>query len=528
SFWFGNDYPQNSLIYERNANLTGLAKLDSAYNPPPNGGWFNIFANVTNKTETLMIQLFTQFQTQAWGITSTSSPELDAILGERPEQPMISSRSDVIRLIAALNNTSPVAPFLSSPASPGSPYGLLGAMEGRYFYNVSQSSRSNATLEGLQAVPFFATAASLEGRQTRVTPSEMDDILASRIRTLIQSLSELNKTVLFKRGPSAAEITAFNIQAGKVTKMMPYGGLYLDAFSREELRAKVMMQVGNDKRISSSATYPTQGKRQMIFLTQISQALLKAFGVGETAMITQGLRIFPQVQTTKIDISFGGVIGRILYPFGVSFLLPIFVIMLVKEKEERIWAYYLTNYVTFYILFAASTIVFLLAGRFSRLEFFTVTQPAVLIILFFLWGHVQIALAFFFASLFSKSRIALVMTFLIVLCGVIISLVLERLFSEDQIPSAIFLWPPFAFYRALGLINKSSLSKNLPAYRLSMLKRGDEVFTATMFLVLGFFVYGLLAIYFSAVIPSEFGVRQPWHFPITAPIEELKRRQRIR
>jgi hypothetical protein len=29
-------------------------------------------------------------------------------------------------------------------------------------------------------------------------------------------------------------------------------------------------------------------------------------------------------------------VGRILYPFGVSFLLPIFVITLVKEKEDRI------------------------------------------------------------------------------------------------------------------------------------------------------------------------------------------------
>jgi hypothetical protein len=44
----------------------------------------------------------------------------------------------------------------------------------------------------------------------------------------------------------------------------------------------------------------------------------------------------PQLFTTKADLPIASFVGRILYPFGVSFLLPIFVITLVKEKEDRI------------------------------------------------------------------------------------------------------------------------------------------------------------------------------------------------
>ncbi len=49
------------------------------------------------------------------------------------------------------------------------------------------------------------------------------------------------------------------------------------------------------------------------------------------AQITHGFRIMPQVDSNALNIPFGGVIGRILYPFGVSFLLPVFVLILGTE-----------------------------------------------------------------------------------------------------------------------------------------------------------------------------------------------------
>jgi hypothetical protein len=52
---------------------------------------------------------------------------------------------------------------------------------------------------------------------------------------------------------------------------------------------------------------------------------------------------------------------------------------------------------------------------------------------------------------------------------------------------------------------------------MARLKPGNEVFTALVFLVIEIFVYGLVSIYLFAVLPSEFGVRKPWHYPISDP-----------
>ena len=52
--------------------------------------------------------------------------------------------------------------------------------------------------------------------------------------------------------------------------------------------------------------------------------------------ITQGLRLFPENSSTGFSIPIASFIGQILYPFGVSFLLPVFVLALVKDKEERV------------------------------------------------------------------------------------------------------------------------------------------------------------------------------------------------
>ncbi|KAI8621977.1 P-loop containing nucleoside triphosphate hydrolase protein [Chytriomyces sp. MP71] len=320
---------------------------------------------------------------------------------------------------------------------------------------------------------------------------------------------------------------------------MPYGALWLNEFDTAKLNVSAILHFGADSRIAASGNFPSQGFRQLLIVSQMGQASLRGLLSAKygSATITQGVRLFPQEQSTKISIQAGGLIGRILYPFGVSFLLPIFTIMLVKEKEDRIyimmklnglktWTYYLSHYAVFYILYALSTLVFIIVGLKSRLTFFTQTEIGVLVLLFFIWGHVQIVLAFFFSTLFSKSRIALVLVFLIVLLGVIISLVAERLFSNTTAPPAFFIWPPFAFYRALTLINTASYTTTSMPYKMSKLKYGDEVFKAIQFMIAEVFIYGLISIYLSFVTPSEFGKQYAWHFPVTLPIAFLQKQKR--
>jgi len=84
--------------------------------------------------------------------------------------------------------------------------------------------------------------------------------------------------------------------------------------------------------------------------------------------------------------------------------------------------YWLSEYIHFYSLHIISTIVFIITGFIFKLQFFTLTSPGVYLLLFFLWGHVQILLAFLFSSLFQRSRYALLVGFLLVVIGVIINI----------------------------------------------------------------------------------------------------------
>ncbi|KAJ3213533.1 hypothetical protein HDU67_002781 [Dinochytrium kinnereticum] len=537
AYWFGADYPANSPIYEKNADAPLASKLDSTYVPPPDGGWFSVLSNAANLPPldlNSQISAFSRLQKKQWVIYG-SRPELRGILGERPEQEPV-SLSGVPGFLAGLNRANVSYPSYTTTKRPDGSYGILGSIEGRYYTNFTLdfTSSSGGGFAGLNRVPYYVP---VDGGIAN--PDRLDEELNNRFQDLLNSLAQLNKTAL-SGGTSRnnADLIRFQVEASARTAIMPYGAIYLDAFDASTLSARAIVQFGRDRRLDAAASFPTQGIRQFMQVTQLSQAFLRAFNPSfASATITQGVRAFPSLQSTKFDLPFGGLIGRILYPFGVSFLLPIFVIVLVKEKEDRIlmmmkmngmkaYAYYISHYITFYVLFAISTIIFLIAGRFFRLDFFTKTEISVLAIMFFFWGHVQIALAFFFASIFNKNRIALVTVFLLVLCSVIIAIVLDQLFVNGQVPTALFIWPPFAFYRALSVMNNASFNKLLVPYNLSMLKPGDEVFNSLLFMVFETVVFFCLSFYLSAVLPSDFGVRKPWHYPITEPLEAYQRAQR--
>ncbi|KAJ3200595.1 hypothetical protein HDU67_001980, partial [Dinochytrium kinnereticum] len=146
------------------------------------------------------------------------------------------------------------------------------------------------------------------------------------------------------------------------------------------------------------------------------------------------------------------------------------------------------------------------------------TSTPVLIILFFLWGHAQISVAFFFSSIFKQSR-------------VIISLALDQIIGGDATaPLAIFVWPPFAFFRGLTILNISSHRPGYRAYTLSrFLSPTDEVLTCCIALLIGSIFYLLMGGYLSTILSSGsegLGAPSPWHWPITHLLHHLNQKDR--
>ncbi|KAJ3235230.1 hypothetical protein HDU78_005301 [Chytriomyces hyalinus] len=529
-YWLGASYPKNSDVYEKNAALKGFPKLDSTYIPPPDGGWLAAVGTLAAKKSPDLIPLQSQYsklQSNQW-ILAASSSDASKYLGERPELPLLSIL-DAQKFGMASVNAS-FANWASSAVDGTGYYGLLGSFETRLWAKLSTADLSSLTFNRVPYAKKLKTDSD----------DSLDDEVSSLLSAVIKDLSNLDKKAITNRQSSTSDLLAFYANAAEVTKNMPYGALWLDRFSPSELSMKAILHFGEDPRITASGNFPSQGLRQLIVASQLGQASLRGLSDVKyaNATVTQGVRAFPQSKSTEISIQAGGLIGGILYPFGVSFLLPIFTIMLVKEKEDRIYimmklnglksmTYYLSHYLVFFILYIMSAVIFIITGRFSGLTFFTLTELPVLVIMFFIWGHVQIVLAFLFSTFFNKNRIALVLVFLIVLLGVIISLASDTLVGQSA-SSAFLIWPPFGFYRALNIINKSSYTSTSVPYKLSMLKPGDEVFKIMCFLVVEVFAYALIAIYLSFVAPSEFGTSYAWHFPITLPIATIQKRRRRR
>ncbi|KAF9206131.1 hypothetical protein BGZ49_002958 [Haplosporangium sp. Z 27] len=493
-WWFENDYPYSSP-YAMNPNITTPgANLDTTYKPQPVGGWLG--------PQELMapIELTTE-QTYPWFLTAD---ETGGLAGTRPQQPPVDANSGNLT---------------------GQPFGtgLLGNMDTRYYTNITMDpATAIPTVTGFQAVPFYQQVAGSG------SPSNVDDALTGEIRALVQGLSLVNKSALLATNPTPEELIQYYSQIGALIQNMPFGALIFNTIDAIARKFDYTIQVGTDIRLSQAANYPNRGLRLMQQHTALTGAILKTSSTANTTKITHGFRGMPQLFSTKANIPIASMVGRILYPFGVSFLLPIFVITLVKEKEDRIlvmmkmsglksFTYYVAHYIHFYILHIIASLMFIIAGIAFRMPFFTRVAPGVFLILFFFWGHAQIALAFFLSCFFSKSRTALVIVFLLVLCGVIISLATESIFDPNPAPIGYFVWPAFAFYRALSVINRSSYNSSYQPYKVSDLHGSDEVFEVIIALIIETFVFLGLAFYLTEVLPTEFGVRQPWHFVVSTP-----------
>ncbi|KAJ3162376.1 hypothetical protein HDU86_004856 [Geranomyces michiganensis] len=467
--YFGLGYPlSGSSVYEQDPAIPAgqqAAGYDSTYSSEPLGGWLSIASS------TKLGRYLVQYQLRPW-LYTTADPGVDpALLGSRPQEPQ-----------TPLTNSAALASF-EPMKNASAANGLLDAIERRLF--VDGGAGAAPTSFGVQPVPWYE-------------PGSTDNSAAigAAISSVLDRLSRIDKTVLTEADPTDKQITSFLLEVKNITKSLPYGGLRFQTVNHATKTYKYTMQVGTDVRFENAAGFPSQGIRQLLQQSQLHSAMLRlgnatTFGA---ARLVQSIRSFPRLENTKIKLPFASFIGRILFPFAISFLVPFFVVVLVTEKEARIlvmmrmnglraWTYWAAHYVHFFCLHVLSSIIFCVAGRGARMEMFTRTSPGVLILILFMWGNAQIALSFVMGSMFSRARTGLVVSFLIILCSVLVSLSGDTLFLRDSPPSAYFIWPAFAFYRILTVINQAAYRFEERPYTMSRIKPGDEVFTAVMFLL---------------------------------------------
>ena len=325
----------------------------------------------------------------------------------------------------------------------------------------------------------------------------------------------------------------------KSVDYMPYAAIYFEDIDEKKLNYDIVLSIGDLSRLESLykcedcgvtpyMSFPNVQNRLMYFLTEISNLIIRKL-TDNKVKITQGFRAFPELYTPKVDFDIASIVGIILYPWGISFLIPVFVIGLVKDKEERYLVmmkmngmksrtYYITVYLTNLFLSMLSMTFFNLAGYLCGFDLFVRTDWRILVIEFFLWSNIIVILSYFFSIFFKKNGSALVGSFLVVLISIIFGLTTYMIFFENPI---YYIWAPLAFYNILIELNSKALDLEHEAYHLKDLVPGDRVYVATKYLIIDFIVLFILVLYLNAIVPQEYGSHQPWHLNILRRIKRI-------
>ena len=157
------------------------------------------------------------------------------------------------------------------------------------------------------------------------------------------------------------------------------------------------------------------------------------------------------------------------------------------------WIYFLARYLDFLLSALVSMIIFLLVAAAFRLEIVSI-NPAPIIILLIVWINTAISLSFAISTLFGNARNALVGTFLVLLMSIVISIAATAIWNNDP-PAPYFIWPPFACYTAIGIINSRAVGLDAPALTGSTMSDGGKLLTAIYYLLIEWVVFFLIAIY---------------------------------
>ncbi|OMJ19519.1 ABC transporter A family member 9 [Smittium culicis] len=504
--------------YLVNPNVSLSARLDATNKPDPLGGWLNTNFMRANPLRLLLNQQI------PWMIVKDPSSNA----GFRNKiNPITMTPSDFSP--SSLISGSAIQDFLSSNStksiiSNNQGSGFLNQANTNFFLNINPSN-SSATYSFLP-VPWFQQSAS-----STSSPADLDDELATYIRATLKGFESIDPSVFNAKSGNASDSDSLNAllyyfgNTSSISSQMPWGALYFNNADSASRNWDYILQVGENLQISNAGNVPSIIERMFTQQTILGNSFLRDSLKKTEASIVHLLRAMPQVFVYEFTIPIGSLIGSSLYPFGVSFLISIFVLILVKEKEERILVmmqmnglkysyYYISHYIHFFILTVWSSIFFLIGGKAFKLEMFTKTSLALLIILLLIWGNVIISISFFLSSLFKRSRSSQVLVYLIVLWGVIIDSTISFIYTSSP-PLAYLIWPPFAMYRAMSRLNAAAISTERAGYTLSDVKPGDDVFNFIIALVIGWAVYLLLAIYLNLTLAGEFGIRRPWHFIFT-------------
>ena len=159
-------------------------------------------------------------------------------------------------------------------------------------------------------------------------------------------------------------------------------------------------------------------------------------------------------------------VATIIFPLSLSLLLPVFLYLIVLEKEERliqmmrmngmkITNYWAINFLYNFLISILTNLVFYGFGvLFLENSFFKEVAGSVVIVVFLGWILSQIGMAMFFQVFLSGSAAANIIGYLVAIWTNLIGATLNiALFQYPrELPMGFAIWPTFSFNRLFYLI----------------------------------------------------------------------------
>ena len=324
--WFGSQYPTSTLdVYSLPISpQKGFSTKDSMYTTEILSGWLDVlspfsngitFTSVIGKQAVSLARSFATFQMRPWYLVLKDSSVLDSQLGS-------------VEHSLPLDNANSIAvgkiPYFKSATQAN---GILDTIEPRWFAKVIANPVS---LGGYEQIPFFQSNFTSE--------KNMDDYISSKIEATVTSLAAVD---LFQIGTSSSDLELAQAIGNLQTTIgqLPYGAMKFDKIDHISKSYSYTLQFGTDARLKYSPGLPSVGLRMLLGQAQLSNGILRFSDPNlANTVITQGTRAFPTLAKADIAPSFDAIIGKVLYPLGISFLLPVFTSMLVRDKETNILA----------------------------------------------------------------------------------------------------------------------------------------------------------------------------------------------
>mmetsp|Transcript_127102 Transcript_127102/g.219925 ORF Transcript_127102/g.219925 Transcript_127102/m.219925 type:complete len:1825 (-) Transcript_127102:346-5820(-) len=207
-------------------------------------------------------------------------------------------------------------------------------------------------------------------------------------------------------------------------------------------------------------------------------------------------------------------LASIFFPIIFLFPIPAFTYHIVYEKEFRLREmckmnamqmkhYWVVNYIFDFVLYLGIMVVFILVMLAFQLRWFMQTNMAFILLLLIGQGLCSVSVAMVLSTFTSRSLVAAVIGFLVVMGIWIAGIVVEsQLWQPDQTPPLLYkIIPPFAFLH--GMWRSVQACGTLACY--TDFSNVDTHIVAYLWVMAP--LYFLLAIYLDRVLPSKYGQR---------------------